>query len=167
MAVEVKQSVGRPLKALVPIRDWAVDVANWMVNWMEQNDKRASGRSIRSISVEVTKPNVVVIHAADSVQWALAGRGAGKFPLVNRIMQWIKDRGLPLIDITINSLAFLIGRKIAKHGTNPPKLRKQNIDLVITSKAKKYLDKSAQAFAQSISDRWMKGILKHPKFKKA
>ena len=45
------------------------------------------------------------------------GRRPGKFPPIKAIKQWIIDKGLPLKDIKLSSLAFLIARKIAKSGT--------------------------------------------------
>jgi len=45
------------------------------------------------------------------------GRGPGGFPPLDAIKQWIEQRGIQPMDISQDSLAFLIGRKIANQGT--------------------------------------------------
>ncbi len=164
--VPVKQASGRPLKVLVPIRNWAIDVAQFIVDYMETNNRIASGDSINSVAVEVVKPKRVFITANESVKFALAGRKAGKGPPMRAIVDWILEKNGKFgfrwnpREISLNSLAFLIGRKIKEKGTNSPKLRAQNIALVIESKGKKHLADAGLAFAKEASAQWIAAITK-------
>jgi hypothetical protein len=45
------------------------------------------------------------------------GRKSGKRPPTNVIKQWILDKGIRFTDISLDSLAFLIARKIGEEGT--------------------------------------------------
>lgn len=46
------------------------------------------------------------------------GRRPGKQPPVNNILSWLEKKGIAPTDISIESLAFLIARKIGRVGTD-------------------------------------------------
>jgi hypothetical protein len=146
--VKVIQSVGRPLKALVPIRDWSVEVGEWMIQYLLSNDRKATGDTVNSIEVTVTKPDEVVLSGAPSLKWALAGRKAGKAPPVQAMKDWILAKPIQMQNITLNALAFLIGRKIARSGTSEPKLRQQNLQIVVNNLGKKYVQEIGEIQAK-------------------
>lgn len=75
----------------------------------------ASGRLADSVRYEVNERGLKVF-AADYIYYIEHGRAPGKFPPIDSIKQWIEDKGLNF-DIPVNSLAFLIARKIAQKGT--------------------------------------------------
>lgn len=75
----------------------------------------ASGKLADSVRYEVNERGLKV-YAADYIYYVEHGRAPGKFPPIDSIKQWIEDKGLNF-DIPINSLAFLIARKIAQKGT--------------------------------------------------
>ena len=93
---------------------------------------KASGRWIESIEVVAT-PVSGTILGEHYTEFLVDGRGPGKYPPIDVIRKWILDKGVRVRDISINSLAFLIARKIHKEGT---KYFKQGgtdlIDAVIT-----------------------------------
>lgn len=81
------------------------------------------------------------------------GRASGAMPPIKAIEQWITNKGIPVENIKISSLAFLIARKIAKEGTR----RYQNngtppfIDAVITpERIQQIIDKVGASLAYQI-----------------
>ena len=76
---------------------------------------KASGRWTNSVEATST-PDSGTIWAEDYTEYLVDGRGKGKFPPIDKIKQWIKDKGIQS-DIPVNSLAFLIARKISQEGT--------------------------------------------------
>jgi len=75
----------------------------------------ATGRLADSVRFEVSD-GTLKVFALDYVYYLEHGRKPGKFPPREPIIEWIKAKGLSF-DIPINSLAFLIQRKIARKGT--------------------------------------------------
>lgn len=75
----------------------------------------ASGDLAKSVRYEVDDRGLRVF-AADYIYYVNTGRRPGKFPPIDSIKQWIEDKRLSF-DIPIDSLAFLIARKISKKGT--------------------------------------------------
>lgn len=79
---------------------------------------RASGKFADTLEVKVKNLNAQ-LWGEDYSQQLELGRKAGKFPPVDAIEQWIKDKGIANRiqgQISISSLAFLIARKIARNG---------------------------------------------------
>lgn len=75
-------------------------------NWQNTLESRVVGLS----------GSIVGEHYSEQL---VNGREPGRFPPIGAIRQWIIDKGISAIGqkISINSLAFLIARKIAKEGT--------------------------------------------------
>lgn len=75
----------------------------------------------------------VDIELEDYWYYVEHGRNAGKFPPVNKIKEWISVKPvMPYPDKkgripTVDQLAFLIGRKISKEGTDPHPFFEKNI----------------------------------------
>ena len=76
---------------------------------------RSSGKWADSLEVEVS-PLSAVITGLEYSQQLETGRKAGRFPPISSIEDWIRQKGIAVIDISISSLAFLIARKIAREG---------------------------------------------------
>lgn len=79
---------------------------------------RASGKFADTLEVQVTGLTAR-LFGEDYSQQLETGRKAGRFPPINAIEQWIKDKGIANRiqgEISISSLAFLIARKIARNG---------------------------------------------------
>lgn len=86
----------------------------------------ASGRLADSLRFEVAETSTgyrLSLYAASYALTLEYGRKPGKFPNLAAIKQWIQDKGIvPHPDAkgrtpSTDSLAFLIGRKIASSGT--------------------------------------------------
>lgn len=79
---------------------------------------RASGKFAETLEVKVTGLTAQ-LWGEDYSQQLETGRKSGRFPPINAIEQWIKDKGIANRiqgQISISSLAFLIARKIANEG---------------------------------------------------
>lgn len=76
---------------------------------------RASGNFANSLEVKL-KDKGAELWGPNYSEQLEKGRDAGKFPPINAIEQWIKDKNIQFEKITISSLAFLIARKISREG---------------------------------------------------
>lgn len=79
---------------------------------------RASGKFADSLEVKV-QGLTAQLWGEDYAQQLETGRKSGRFPPIDAIEQWIKDKGIANKiqgQISISSLAFLIARKIANEG---------------------------------------------------
>lgn len=78
----------------------------------------ASGRLANSVRYEVTNlGETLKVYAEDYIDYLVYGRSPGKFPPKEPILKWISDKGITPDGISVNSLAYLIQRKIAQKGT--------------------------------------------------
>ncbi len=77
------------------------------------------------------------LYAADYFKYLIYGRGPGKQPPIDSMLAWVQGNSDALARtkqvykyITEQGLAYLIGRKIAKEGTDIYTGKKQGIDLL-------------------------------------
>lgn len=92
------------------------------------DNKKATGALINSVDTFVVFQGtefLVTLKVEDYYRWVEEGRKPGKFPPVDKILDWIKAK--PVLPYpgkngklpTENQLAYLIGRKIATEGIEP------------------------------------------------
>lgn len=89
------------------------------------DDKRATGNLIDSVQCKIAYQGinfVVFLELADYWRYVEDGRKPGRFPPVDKILEWVKIK--PVLPVpmengelpTEEQLAFLISRKIANEG---------------------------------------------------
>jgi len=117
MSVKITRRVGRPTTPEAILTLWAVEVAEGMKEAQIAIGAVASGASLSAYEVLV-KRNDVEVLTADYVSFLIEGRGPGGFPPPEEIVRWLQEKGIVPEDMTLNQLAFLIGRKIAERGTD-------------------------------------------------
>lgn len=87
----------------------------------DQIDKgiRSSGKSSASMRKDV-KPNSGTLYGVKYFFQQKHGRRPGKFPPLDDILNWIREKGITPRDnkTTERQLAFLFARKIAEKGTD-------------------------------------------------
>lgn len=107
------------------LKDYADAIRDQYKDNLERDNRRATGNLITSINskIEVNGNEFEIqLQMADYWYYVENGRGAGGFPPINKILEWIRVKPiLPHPDSrgklpTENQLAFLIGRKIANEG---------------------------------------------------
>lgn len=116
------------------------DFINTYKNILIRDGKKASGNLIESLKpVSITYTNNKVqadISIASYWKYVEYGRRPGKFPPIDKILDWIKIK--PVIPRPINGLkapsekqlAFLISRKIARDGIQPGNQFSEALNLV-------------------------------------
>lgn len=107
--------------------EFAQELRNRYQDNLIRDGKIATGNLLNSIEYKVQYDDRAIwveLHLEEYYKWVENGRGPGKFPPPDKILEWIRikpvipdDRGgrLP----TEQQLAFLIGRKIAEQGIEP------------------------------------------------
>lgn len=92
---------------------------------LQEDGRMATGDLINSVrlSIEVGEENIsCILNVEDYYYYVENGRGAGRFPPIQKIIQWVEAKGIqpyPTSDgrlPTTPQLAYLIGRKIANEG---------------------------------------------------
>lgn len=77
----------------------------------------ASGKSAESLKVNMGQDGGDLV--GDSYfYYQIHGRGPGKMPPMSTILEWIEAKHIEPVDISKESLAFLIARKIGRFGTS-------------------------------------------------
>lgn len=101
------------------IREALDNVRKRMEDAMKQKGRNASGRSVASLSI-TTNSVSGVLKGYGSWLAMETGRKGGKVPsgFANIIAQWIVDKGISIEPNKLPSVAYLISRKIARHGTS-------------------------------------------------
>jgi hypothetical protein len=82
---------------------------------MDFHKRQASGEAVTSLYERRTQ-NGFDILGAEHWKYVNEGRNSGKRPPKDTIIKWIKDKGITPKDISVESLAFLIARKIGDEG---------------------------------------------------
>ena len=113
---------------------------------------RASGKWADSLQVE-SSPLSGVITGLNYSQQLETGRKAGRFPPISSIEDWIRDKGISTIDISISSLAFLIARKIAREGWKREEYGGVELisEVVTDARMQSIIDKVGDVYAVEIS----------------
>lgn len=105
---------------------------------LERNGHSATGELANSITFDITLSDntfEITFDLADYWIYVENGRGPGKFPPPSSILDWIHAKNILPHEIngklpTENSLAFLIGRKIANEGTHGTHDMQHSIEVI-------------------------------------
>jgi hypothetical protein len=169
MAIKITRKVGRPTIAGKAIEIWLDSVGTWLQNWQRSSGHYTSAgdSSINQYEVIIGKnPTKGELIVGNSLGWALFGRkGSQKYPPwtpeegFKEIKEWIVRKPIAIgADEDIDSVAFLIARKIKMKGSSPPKLRPQNVTIVINNFGKKAMPKLADEMAAEVADATVRSI---------
>lgn len=90
---------------------------------MNQKDKIATGKAVGSLRVEGNK-----LYGTGYIEQLVFGRRPGKFPPVQNIRDWVRIK-LRVDEKEVNSVAYLVGRKIAQSGTGAYMNESERVDL--------------------------------------
>lgn len=102
---------------------WLNNSKAQIISNYDRDNMRASGSFGKSLRVEVLEQSGTIkgtLYGANHSLFVDDGRGAGKQPLRSVILKWINDKNItPRDNISKDSLAFLIARKIGREGWRP------------------------------------------------
>lgn len=114
------------------IKDFLNRVIDGLIKDAQSKNQKIPVKSFR-ISATNTYGD---LFAADYFKYLITGRGPGKFPPPVKMLEWVQSNPDVLArakqvyaSITEKGLAFLVGRKIAREGTDIYKGKKKGIDL--------------------------------------
>lgn len=106
------------------LEEYAIRLRNLYQDKLIKGDKIATGNLMNNVEYIIEKDSrsvSVSLQLEDYWRWVEEGRSPGKFPPVDKILDWIRVK--PIVPDersgrlpTENQLAFLIGRKIAEEG---------------------------------------------------
>lgn len=82
-----------------------------------QSVVNASGKLAKSIRYEVTNGTVLSFYGNDYIEFLQNGRRPGKRPPISVIREWIDAKNIIPKDISKDSLAFLIARRMGEEGS--------------------------------------------------
>jgi hypothetical protein len=74
----------------------------------------ASGKLVNSVKIEYHSSGFRIV-ANEYIYYSIYGRKPGRFPNITAIKSWIQSKGIKT-ELPIDSLAFLIARKISQEG---------------------------------------------------
>lgn len=103
-----------------------------------KSDAAQKGQKIPVSSIRVEADETrAVLYAADHFKYLIYGRGPGKFPPPDSMLDWVKSNPDALERaqrvfryITEQGLAYIIGRKISREGTDIFSGKRPGIDLL-------------------------------------
>lgn len=122
----------------------------------------ASYKLLNSVETVVRRNDdefVVTINLEDYWIYVENGRGPGKFPPIDKILEWVRIKPvIPYSDSrgrlpTEESLAFLIARKISREGTEPKRVLAETItelNSIYLPKLQRALDDDFARFSYEI-----------------
>lgn len=88
------------------------EIREEVLAYMESENRNATGRSAASIKVENVTDNGGQLVGGKWIKWVFTGRGAGGFPPISAIIDWLDAKGLP------RAMAWAVAKKIANQGTD-------------------------------------------------
>lgn len=122
---------------LATLDEYAREAKELYKRKLTDKEINASYKLLNSVETVVRRNDdefVVTIHLEDYWIYVENGRGPGKFPPIDKILEWIRVKPItPYSDSrgrlpTEEQLAFLIARKIAEQGTEGRKVLFETVD---------------------------------------
>lgn len=111
------------------LQQYLEDIQSDFLSAYRNDGFEASGNTERELEVEL-QGFKGVLKGPDYLFAMVTGRGPGGFPPLEFIEDWIVAKGItPDGDISLQSLAFLIARKIARQGTDVFEGKREGIDI--------------------------------------
>jgi hypothetical protein len=96
-----------------------LDIAD---EYQQNSPVGASGLLKSSWDVDVTVSDTgftgIITNTAPASRYRGLGRGAGRFPPLQPLVEWVQAKGIATEEKQAKRVAFLIGRKISREGTN-------------------------------------------------
>lgn len=163
----IKYGSGRPSTIQRNVAGFLSDIAFDLKQWIEQNKRVASGTALNSFEVDVSRmrggKGPGELTAVEYIAFVLQGRGPSTktsdvtggplLPPVERIAEWIREKGLDLNP-------WAVAKTIAALGTEGPHLSDDDIELIYEINLEKWGDRLAKDLADEVLDGMVKNFTK-------
>ena len=164
----ILRKVGRPTLAQEAVAIYLQRVSKEIKADQKQKKLVASGDSLNSHVIIMGTKNRNSLLASSYYPFIVEGRGPGKFPPPDKILDWLTEKNIQPRDekTSLKSLAFLIGRKMAKEGSAIHRGEREGIDfLEIATKNEGVLYRQiGKAMADQVTDSLLKTFTKNPNY---
>lgn len=108
------------------ISDFLNTMKEELIAYMDSEDRNATGRSRSSIQVVNITGSTGQLIGAEWIAYVFKGRGPGKMPPIDKIIDWVNARGIP------RNVAWVIARNIAESGTKLWREKRNIFNEIIT-----------------------------------
>lgn len=108
------------------ISDFLNTMKEELIAYMDSNDRNATGQSKSSIQVVNITGSTGQLIGAEWIAYVFKGRGPGKMPPIDKIIDWVNARGIP------RNVAWVIARNIAESGTKLWREKRNIFNEIIT-----------------------------------
>lgn len=161
------RNVGRPSLAQEAIAIYLQRVSGAIKKDQEDKDLVSTGDSLNSHVITINKGNNT-LEAASYYPFIVEGRGPGKQPPPNVILDWLQEKNIQPNDedMSLESLAFLIGRKMGREGNAIHRGEKEGIDILeIATKDEGVLYRQiGKVMADQVTDSILNTFTKNPNY---
>lgn len=100
------------------------DLSGYIQKEIRDKNLNATGGAYNSLEVKGLD-----LWGAEHIYYLVHGRKPGKFPPVDNMRQWVRAKLGLTDDSEVNSVAYLVGKKIAEEGTNIYSGKSKGIDM--------------------------------------
>ena len=160
------RQVGRPSNIERAIAIFMVGIADSVQSEQKNQNMIASGDSLNSHVVTITKPNQGSYEAAEYYTFLIKGQGRkkrSKFPPPEEIENWIQNKGIRPENMSMKQLVFLISRKISELGTAITQGRKGiDMDRIVLDHIKAFDEAVGDVVATEIGEQMTKSFERLP-----
>lgn len=127
--------------------------------FLELVGKRLDGYTSEKNRVEVGSKSVTLFTPAH-IQFAKYGRGPGKLPPIEPLIDWVKQKGIVQEDKEAKGVAFAIAKSISKKGTkNYVKNAPNAIEEAIEEEFDNYVVRLSGFFSEEINNQILDAIV--------
>ena len=120
------------------IQDFLETMKLELIAYMDSENRNATGQSKASIQVVNITGSTGQLIGAEWIAFVFKGRGPGKMPPIDKIIDWCNARGIP------RNVAWVIARNISEIGTKLWREKRNIFNEIIT-------DEKINTFIESIS----------------
>ena len=120
------------------IQDFLETMKLELIAYMDSENRNATGQSKASIQVVNITGSTGQLIGAEWIAFVFKGRGPGKMPPIDKIIDWCNARGIP------RNVAWVIARNISESGTKLWREKRNIFNEIIT-------DEKINTFIESIS----------------
>ena len=173
---KVRYGRGRPNDFQRATAGFLLDIALEMQNFLQLNNRVASGHAINSFEIDVESlrkggavgETFATLSAAGYIAFSLQGREGkdtrpeNKYPPFDEIRNWVAIKGFQVSEKypTLDEVAKAMQITIGELGTNNPHMTSEEVEVIIDIAWDKWGDRLADGYAEQIADVIVRALTK-------